>query len=197
MFVITADQRDSRSGVDLVPRAIDDVRRITGPRATSAPERTAGDELQVADRDADVVLAIILHLTRLGAWSVGLGIGSVETPLPASIRAGRGDAFVHAREAVERAKRASTRLAVTGTTDAAADAEALVRLLVELRDRRSPEGWEVYDLLAEGLTQREAAERLGITEGAVSLRAKAAGLRAEEPALAALGRVLERADDAG
>jgi hypothetical protein len=128
---------------------------------------------------------------------VGLGIGPVETPLPPSIRAGRGDAFVHAREAVERAKRASTRLAVTGSTEGASDAEALVRLLVELRDRRSSEGWEVYDLLAEGLTQREAAERLKITEGAVSLRAKAAGLRAEEPALAALGRVLERADGAG
>jgi hypothetical protein len=197
MFVITADQRDSRSGVDLVPGAIDDVRRIAGARATSVPERTAGDELQVADRDAAVVLAIALHLTRLGTWSVGVGIGSVETPLPPSIRAGRGAAFVHAREAVERAKRAPTRLAVTGSTEAAADAEALVRLLVELRDRRSPEGWEVYDLLAEGLTQREAAERLKITEGAVSLRAKAAGLRAEEPALAALGRVLERADGAG
>jgi hypothetical protein len=196
MFVITADQRDSRAGVDLVPSAIDEVQRIAGARATSVPERTAGDELQVADRDADVVLAIILHLTRLGTWSVGLGIGPIETPLPTSIRAGRGDAFVHAREAVERAKRASTRLAVTGSTEAAADAEALVRLLVELRDRRSSEGWEVYDLLAEGLTQREAAERLKITEGAVSLRAKAAGLRAEEPAVAALGRVLERADRA-
>ena len=71
---------------------------------------------------------------------------------------------------------------------------ALVRLLVELRDRRSDEGWEVYDLLAEGLSQREAAARLGITPGAVSLRAKAAGLRAEEGAIPALERVLARLD---
>ena len=91
-------------------------------------------------------------------------------------------------------RRASSRLAVTGGTEAAADAESLVRLLVELRDRRSAEGWEVYDLLADGLTQREAAERLKITEGAVSLRAKAAGLRAEEAAVPALERVLSHAD---
>ena len=197
MFVITADQRDSRSGADLVPQAIHEVARITGLNATSTPERTAGDELQVADRDAHAVLAIVLHLTRLGDWSVGVGVGEVESPLPASIRAGRGEAFVFARDAVERAKRAPTRLAVTGGSEAASDAEALVRLLVELRDRRSPEGWEVYDLLAEGLTQRDAAQRLQITEGAVSLRAKAAGLRGEESAVPALGRVLELADRAG
>ena len=196
MFVITADQRDSRSGEDLVPEAIDDVARIAGRHATSTPERTAGDELQVADRDADAVLAIVLHLTRLGDWSVGVGVGDVDTPLPASIRAGRGEAFVNARDAVERAKRAPTRLAVTGGSEAATDAEAVVRLLVELRDRRSPEGWEVYDLLAGGLSQRDAARRLGITEGAVSLRAKAAGLRSEESAVPALGRALERADRA-
>ncbi|GAA1987157.1 DNA-binding protein [Microbacterium pumilum] len=194
MFVITADQRDSRSGDDLVPKAIDDVVRLAGIRATSTPERTAGDELQVADRDADAVLAIVLHLTRLGTWSVGVGIGAVEAPLPASVRAGRGEAFVYARDAVERAKRTPTRLAVTGSDEAATDAEALVRLMVELRDRRTAEGWEVYDLLADGMSQRDAAKRLGITEGAVSLRAKAAGLRAEEGALPALGRVLAGAD---
>ncbi|GAA1948252.1 DNA-binding protein [Microbacterium deminutum] len=194
MFVITADQRDSRSGDDLVPAAIDDVARITGPHATSVAERTAGDELQVADRDPAAVLSIALHLTRLGSWSVGVGIGDVETPLPASVRAGRGEAFIHAREAVERAKRATTRFAVTGDGEAPSDAEALIRLLVELRDRRSTEGWEVHDLLADGLSQRDAARRLGISEGAVSLRAKVAALRAEESAVPALVRMLDRAD---
>ena len=69
-----------------------------------------------------------------------------------------------------------------------------MRLLVELRDRRTAEGWEVYDLLAEGITQREAAARLGISEGAVSLRVKSAGLRTEEAAVPALVRVLTRLD---
>ena len=43
-------------------------------------------------------------------------------------------------------------------------------------------------------TQREAAARLGISEGAVSLRVKSAGLRTEEAAVPALARVLARLD---
>jgi hypothetical protein len=193
MFIITADQRDSRNNEDLVPEGIRAAARIGGARLESPPDRTAGDELQLATADPEIALAIALHLTRTGTWCVGIGIGPVDAPLPANVRAGRGAAFVHARDAVERAKRAPTRLAITGG-EAAADAESLVRLLVELRDRRSDEGWEVHDLLAEGLSQRAAAERLGITEGAVSLRAKAAGLRAEEAAVPALERMLARAD---
>ena len=70
--------------------------------------------------------------------------------------------------------------------------EAYLRLLVDLRDRRSAQGWEVADLLAQGLTQKRIAAQLGITPTAVSLRAKAAGLRLEEAALPALVRTLER-----
>jgi DNA-binding NarL/FixJ family response regulator len=103
---------------------------------------------------------------------------------------------VNARDAVDRAKKATTRLAITAREDAGEDAEAILRLLVELRDRRTDEGWEVYDLLAEGLTQRQAAARLGISDGAVSLRAKAAGLRTEEAAVPALERLLARLDAA-
>lgn len=197
MFVVTADQRDSRTSADLVPSAIAAVTAIADAgmarSLTLAPERTAGDELQLATADARTVLQIVLALTRSATWSVGVGVGAVETPLADHVRAARGEAFVAARDAVDRAKKASTRLAVTAPSGGA-DAEALVRLLVELRDRRTDEGWEVYDLLADGLTQREAAGRLGITEGAVSLRAKAAALRVEEAAVPALERVLAQLD---
>ncbi|MEV4687954.1 DNA-binding protein [Microbacterium sp. LWH3-1.2] len=191
MFVITSDQRDSRSGADLVPAAVASVHAHGSQGIALAPERTAGDEVQVAVADAEALLAIVLDLTRSGQWSVGVGVGEVESPLPDSVRAARGEAFVNARDAVDRAKKAATRIAITAP-DGGADAEALVRLLVELRDRRTAEGWEVYDLLAEGITQREAAARLGISEGAVSLRVKSAGLRTEEAALPALARVLAR-----
>jgi hypothetical protein len=193
MFVITADQRESRKNTDLVPAALKTVTRRLGAHVALAPERTAGDEIQVAVADAPTVLALVLDLTRSGAWSVGVGVGAVESPLPTSVRAARGEAFVNARDAVDRAKKAATRLAITGPPDGA-DAESLVRLLVELRERRTPEGWEVYDLLSEGRTQKDAAIHLGISEGAVSLRAKAAGLRAEEAAVPALERVLARLD---
>jgi hypothetical protein len=193
MFVITSDQRDSRTNDDLVPAALETLRAHTGHGLALAPERTAGDEVQVGIRDPEAVLAIALELTRTGQWSVGVGVGEVESPLPDSVRAARGVAFVNARDAVERAKKAPTRLAISAPEDGE-EAEALVRLLVELRDRRTAEGWEVYDLLAGGLTQREAAARLGISEGAVSLRVKAAGLRTEEAAVPALARVLARLD---
>ena len=193
MYVITADQRDSRTNADLVPDALTAVGSHGHPRLTLAPERTAGDELQVAVSDAATVLAIVLELTRTQSWSVGVGVGAIESPLPDTVRAARGEAFLNARDAVDRAKKATTRLAITAPEDGA-DAEALVRLLIELRDRRTAEGWEVHDLLAQGLTQKDAASRLGISEGAVSLRAKAAALRAEEAAAPALERVLAGLD---
>ncbi|KQP68911.1 MULTISPECIES: hypothetical protein [Microbacterium] len=191
MFVITSDQRDSRSSADLVPAALASVHAKGHQGLALAPERTAGDEIQVAVADAGALLGIVLDLTRSGRWSVGVGAGEVESPLPDSVRAARGEAFVNARDAVERAKKAATRVAITAP-EGGADAEALVRLLVELRDRRTAEGWEIYDLLAEEITQREAAARLGISEGAVSLRVKSAGLRTEEAAVPALVRVLAR-----
>ena len=196
MFVLTADQRDSRTNADLVPSALAAVRRRGSAALALAPERTAGDELQLAVAEPAAVLSIVLELTRTGQWSVGVGVGDVESPLPASVRAARGEAFVNARDAVDRAKKAATRLAITAPSDGD-DAEALVRLLVELRDRRTPEGWEVYDLLAAGRSQRDAANILGISQGAVSLRAKAAGLRAEEAAVPALERLLGRLDTGG
>jgi hypothetical protein len=193
MFVITADQRDSRVSADLVPTALRTVADRGDTDVALAPERTAGDEIQVALTDAGAALDVALELTRSQQWAVGIGVGAVETPLPESVRAGRGEAFVHARNAVERAKRASTRLALTAADGA--DAEALVRLLVEVRDRRTAEGWEVYDLLTGDRSQRDVAALLGISESAVSLRVKAAGLRVEEAAVPALVRILQRLDD--
>jgi hypothetical protein len=195
MFVITADQRGSRTSDDLIPAALSSVAEAAADGLALPPERTAGDELQVAIRDAPAALRIVLQLTRMQTWSVGIGVGPVEQPLPVQVRAARGSAFLHARDAVDRAKRTPTRVALSGGEDVAGqDAEAFLRLLVELRDRRTLEGWEVHDLLAQGRTQREAAAELAITEGAVSLRARNAGLRAEEGAVPALERMLARLD---
>lgn len=191
MFVLTADQRDSRTGADLVPSALALVDGVGGRRLARA-ERTVGDEIQTATTDAATALDVALALTRTGEWSVGIGTGIIETPLPDDIRAARGPAFIRARDAVERAKKTPLRFALTG--EDAGDAEALVRLLLDLRDRRTPPGWEVHDLLARGLTQREAAAHLGVTESAVSLRARAAGIRTEQAAIPALVRALEAAD---
>jgi hypothetical protein len=195
MFVITADQRESRTNVDLVPDGVLLAERAGADRLALPVERNAGDELQAMTESAAAALEIGLELLRDGRWSVGLGAGASETPLPGDIRAARGPVFVLARDAVDRAKHAAGRIAVSAPDAvAAADAEAFLRLLVDLRDRRSDQGWEVADLLARGMTQKSIAAELGITPTAVSLRAKAAGLRLEEAATPALVRTLERLD---
>jgi hypothetical protein len=198
VFVVTADQVDSRRRPDIVEPTLTAVRERFAPRLALPPDRNAGDELQVLTADAATALDLILSLTRDGEWSVGLGLGAVRRPLPQNTREATGDAFVAARTAVTRAKRAPTRFAVEALADAerAADAEAVIALLLTIREGRSAAGWELYDLVSSGLTQAEAGARLGITPQSASDRARAAALRVEQAAIPALARLLERADAA-
>ena len=50
------------------------------------------------------------------------------------------------------------------------------------------------DMLRDGLTQRQVAERLGVSDQAVSARVRAADVRAELAARPALDRLLGEAD---
>lgn len=181
MFVLTADQKASRSRGDAVPQLLDTVEQWA-QRQEADPfvrplARTVGDEVQGVLADPGHVVGLGLLLQRLGGWSVGIGAGPVHEPLAATAAESSGEAFVLARDAVERARGRSVPvpLAVEGAdSSAAADAEALLQLLATLVRRRSQAGWEVVDLLAETDTQREVAERLGITAQAVSQRLDAA-----------------------
>ncbi|MCU1543967.1 MAG: hypothetical protein JWM50_1832 [Microbacteriaceae bacterium] len=196
MIVITADQVDSRSTADLVGPVLDLLGREFGASLLLPPDRTAGDEIQLLTRSGETALAIALVLTRTRRWSVGIGVGSTREPLGAGIRASTGDAFIAARSAVERAKKRSTRFAVNAepVVDLASDVEALVDLLLVIRGRRSEQGWEVHDLVTSGLTQADAAARLGITPQSASKRARAAELRVEDAAVAALARLVDLLD---
>src|SRR3712207_3965666 len=98
MFVLTVDQVDSRHQEDRVAGALDQVRRNAGERLALPPDRSAGDEFQLLTADARTALDLTLALTRGGGWSVGLGVGSVREPLPASVREATGPAFIAARE---------------------------------------------------------------------------------------------------
>ena len=194
MFVITADQVDSRSSADLVAATIDTLNSGSVATVLKA-DRTAGDELQVLIADSRDALTVVLQLTRSGQWSVGCGVGNVATPLPGNIRAATGEAFIAARRAVERAKKRPTKFALETepATQPASDAESLIDMLLALRARRSPEGWELHDLMdGNDLTQSEAAGKLGISPQAISLRARAAELRTEQAALPSLARILDQ-----
>jgi hypothetical protein len=196
MIVITADQVNSRSTADLAGPVLEQLESEFGESLLMPPDRTAGDEIQMLARSGEAAIGIVLTLTRTRRWSVGIGVGSTREPLGASIRESTGNAFIAARVAVERAKKRPTRFAVNAepAIELAADVEALVDLVLVIRGRRSEQGWEVHDLVSSGLTQAEAAERLGITPQSASKRARAADLRAEDSAIAALARLVDMLD---
>lgn len=224
MYVITADQIGSRLAADRAGYERDRIQRDHASKLELPADRTAGDEIQMLTGDAATALALALELTRAGDWSVGIGVGPVRHPLPDATREATGGAFFAARDAVERAKRKPTRFALRAdssqldpdpetaaedttaseepaapdaaeTSRAAGDGEALIDLLLATRGRRSAAGWELYDLLESGLTQREAARRLGITPPSVSSRARAADLGIERSSIGALTRLLTALDD--
>jgi DNA-binding NarL/FixJ family response regulator len=84
---------------------------------------------------------------------------------------------VLARQAVTRAKQAPARVSVVGADPYRADQlETVLWLWAGVLSRRSTRGWEVVDLLDQGLSHAEAGRRLGITQSAVTQRAQAAGV---------------------
>jgi hypothetical protein len=195
MFIITADQVDSRNLDDLAGSTVAVLNERYGSQLALPVDRNAGDEIQALVGDAGTALAIIADLTRTEEWSVGCGIGRVRGPLPQNTREASGPGFVAARAAVERAKKSQLRFALVGESpEEASAAEALVELLLFIRSRRTAEGWELFDLVASGMTQAAAAEALGISPQAASQRARAAGIRTELAAIPALAAVLARVD---
>lgn len=183
--VVTVDQRASRTTPDRVPAALD---RLARRYPELRLERTVGDEFQGVVADATQLAEIVHWLLRTAEWNVGLGLGPVEEPLPRDPRAGRGSAYVHARTAVTAAKSAPWHVRVEGDDREAARAlESLLWLWAAVLERRSTKGWEVVDLLDTGLTHEATAAKLGISQSAVTQRARAAGLtegrRAQELAV--------------
>jgi len=172
--VFTVDQRSSRTGRDLVPETLDTLAALPVLRAF---ERTAGDEIQGLLDDPATTAECVALLVRADAWNIGIGVGSVETPLPPQARAGSGEAYFHARKAVNRAKQVNAHLSVVGADVYRAEQlETVLWLWADLLRRRTDRGWAVADLISHGLSHTEAATRLGISQSAVSQRARAAGV---------------------
>ena len=173
--VLTIDQRGSSqdAATDRVPetlQALADVAMLRGF------ERTAGDEFQGVLDDPGVLTTVVERLLREQSWNIGIGFGEVEEPLPESTRAGRGPAYLHAREAVTSAKSAPWRLRVAGDDPGVRALETTLWLWAAVLNRRTPRGWEVADLVDTGATYEQVASRLGVTQSAISQRAQAAGI---------------------
>lgn len=203
MLVLTVDQKGSRREGDRVAGLLADLadRVHAGTPGVVRPlERTVGDEVQTVLDDPVLAVDLALHLLRLGRWSVGIGVGPIDEPLPETARAGSGEAFVRARSAVERAKtraRPVPLAVVTGAPDRGQAAEAVLTLLGSVVVRRSAAGWAVVDALtdpAAGATQDDVARQLGITQQAVSQRLRAAAWTEELAARPVAARLLVEGD---
>ncbi|MFQ4148501.1 helix-turn-helix domain-containing protein [Arthrobacter sp. LAPM80] len=171
MFVLTIDQRGSRTHGDKVPQLLE----VLAGADTAVPfDRSVGDEVQGVMVDADAVVGVVARVLRLRDWYIGIGIGGVDVPLPSSSREGSGDAFISAREAVEAAKKMGERvpLRIKTQTDSqwAEAAEAVLALFGDLVRKRSGAEWRVLDALeaAPLATQKDVAAHLGISPQAVS-----------------------------
>lgn len=201
MFVITADQIGSRADIDRSEAMRRELQATVGERLPLPVDQTAGDEVQAITADAATALELVLALHRAERWSIGLGVGAVREPLPDAVRKATGPAFVAARDAVDAAKRADARFALRaaeapGRPLEPEHVEALIRLLLLLRDRRTSQGWEAVDLVRDGRTQKDAARMLGISDAAVSQRLRAAQWNADGDATPALVRLLGELDAA-
>lgn len=214
MFVLTVDQQASTRRGDAVPQLLARLTPVVAQLdGVAFPfERTVGDEIQAAFTSAGSTVTVVREILRAGGWSIGVGIGAMTTSGATSSRAASGPGFVHAREAVERAKRKSTVAAIAVETDDAGSAqhcEALLQLIGAVIGRRTAQGWEVVDALnpdavGPGLqdaanaqptrSQQEIADTLGITRQAVSQRLKTALWTEELAALPLAVALLEGAD---
>jgi hypothetical protein len=194
VFVLTVDQRHSRRTPDRVEALLRDL----SPRRRDlvrAFERTAGDEVQGVVASPDVVVDLVLLLVRDRAWSVGVGVGPVDDPLPESTRAGSGPAFLAARAAVTAAKSRSTCLAVSGSEQVGVRrAQTALDLVAALLQRRTERGAEAASLAHQGLNQLQVAARLGVSKQAVSQRLQAADWYLEAPGRELAAYLLSEAD---
>ena len=190
--VLTVDQRGSSRGSDRVPATLAGLADVGMLRPF---ERTAGDEFQGVLDDPAALATVVESLLREDCWNIGIGIGEVEEPLPESTRAGRGAAYLSAREAVTAAKSAPWRLRVAGDDPRVRALETTLWLWAAVLNRRTARGWEVADLVDAGASYDEAAKRLGVTQSAISQRAQAAGIvesrRARELVTELVGSLLQ------
>jgi hypothetical protein len=171
--VLTVDQRGSRTSPDLVPGTL---AALADATLLLPFERTAGDEFQGVLDDPASLARVVETLLREDRWNVGIGIGPVDEPLPDHARAGRGPAYLHARQAVTTAKNSPWHLRVCGDDPGVRALETTLWLWAAVLARRTTRGWEAADLVDEGLSYEEAGRRLGISQSAVSQRAQAAGI---------------------
>jgi hypothetical protein len=167
--VILLDQKRSRRSSDLVQVWLEDLNSASTLRFLLPPERTAGDEMQALTDQPETLTHIALRALQSSQWWLGVGIGDVATPLPGTVREGRGEAFMLARRALIMAKKKrAVGLRVLAQYGDATDLEAGLRLMRVLYERRSPRAQLIAELHLAGLSTVEIGRKLGVSQQAAA-----------------------------
>ncbi|MDN6303810.1 MAG: MarR family transcriptional regulator [Brachybacterium sp.] len=200
MFVLSLSGRPGhgRTVSDPVPALLEALADLELPLPA---ERTVGPEALVLAGRAEEALEVLLRAAEVGGLAVGLGVGAVERPLPASVREIAGPASAAAEEAVRAAAATSqvplvVRAADSRHQDTAADVEAVLQLVGWMIRARSRGQWEAVRALRHdpAATQAQLAERLSVTQQTVSRAVKTSGWREESAAHPLAVRLLSMID---
>lgn len=195
MYALTVDRRGSRTDPGALAMTEHRDRFNSDlPQAVLGWQISAGDELQALYDTAQNALSVVLALVDEQGWHVGLGIGSVDTPLPGNVNEATGPAFVAAREAVTASK--DTRYPAVRGTDWASHAQAVLTLASAVRERRTRAAREATDLAEQGFTQQQIASTLGVAQSSVSRRLSSALWSQEQATHPAVLALLHLADGA-
>lgn len=201
MYALTADRRDSRSQTGTLDMAGHRDRLAAAhPECYRPWQVSAGDELQVLFARSEPTVEAALSLAETGRWHVGVGLGALDEPVPATVAEATGEALQSARVAVEAAKKAPSHAAIRSPRRAAAsarDADALLALLASVRQRRTPPAREATALADQGLTQEQIARLLEIDQSSVSRRLRSALWHQESDARRLLVELFARAHRLG
>ena len=144
---------------------------------------TLGDEFQGLLSDGLIIPDLLWDMHYkfdMRQLRVGIGLGTIDTPIGKNAINVDGPALHHARNAIDIAKKDKLLGGVFEGFGAACDPafNGFARLLQHHRARLKPQQRKVIERLRESLTQSVIANELGITRQAVSLYATAAGWQA-------------------
>jgi hypothetical protein len=201
-IVAILDQRESRSSPDLVKIWQDRLNSSLGDGLLLPFARTTGDEMQALVADPVVLGRLARETVASGDWTLGIGIGKVEVPLPDSVRESRGSAFWAARDAIEAAKtrRRNRPIAVCSPKDVATDAqegaafelERCLGALAFIVSRRTARQRELSDhYYSAGYSLEAVISEFSLSTQGARQRLNAAGVQ-EERELIELATALAR-----
>ncbi|MCV2394585.1 hypothetical protein OEB99_09730 [Actinotalea sp. M2MS4P-6] len=197
MLVMAIQRRGSRRSGNGTADLLSMLRGHDG--ATTHFDRVTTDLVRGVLEDPAVAVDVALDVLRHGGWTVGIGTGAVDEPLPRRAVGGSGQAFDLANRALERAgsRQRPVPLVVLGADrEHAADAEAVLTLMAAVLAKRTEGGWAAIDAgraAGRAATQEDVAARLGVSQQAVSQRLAAALWHEEQAVRPVAARLLAQA----